>query len=48
MGYWMISITADGICLLSQSFKDMAEKIDDLQREATRGGLKINSKKTKE
>jgi hypothetical protein len=33
---------ADDICLLSQSFKDMAEKIDNLQREATTAGLKIN------
>jgi hypothetical protein len=38
----------DEICLLSQSFKDMAEKIEGLQREATRAGLKINSKKMKE
>jgi hypothetical protein len=39
---------ADDICLLSQSFKDMAEKTDDLQREVTRARLNINSKKMKE
>ena len=37
---------ADDICLLSQSYKDMKEKLKDLNKEAAKVGLKMNSSKT--
>lgn len=39
---------ADDICLLSHTFKDMSEKLKELEAEAQRVGLKINTAKTKE
>jgi hypothetical protein len=38
---------ADDICLLAHSFKDMTEKLVDLNREARKVGIKINQAKTK-
>jgi hypothetical protein len=38
---------ADDICLLSQSYKDMTEKLEDLNKEAVKFGLKMNASKTK-
>ena len=38
---------ADDLCLLSQSFKDMKEKLEDLNKEAVKVGLKMNASKTK-
>lgn len=39
---------ADDLCLLTNSFKDMEAKLNDLKTEASEVGLKINGKKTKE
>jgi hypothetical protein len=38
---------ADDICVLSQSYKDMREKLEDLNKEAVKVGLKMNASKTK-
>jgi hypothetical protein len=38
---------ADDLCLLSQSFRDMNQKVQDLIKIAKGAGLKINSKKSK-
>jgi hypothetical protein len=38
---------ADDICLLSQSYKDMKQKLEDLNKEAVKVGLKMNASKTK-
>jgi hypothetical protein len=38
---------ADDICLLSQSYKDVKEKLDDLNKEAVEVGVKMNASKTK-
>jgi hypothetical protein len=38
---------ADDICLLSQSYKDIKEKLEGLNKEAVEVGLKINASKTK-
>jgi hypothetical protein len=38
---------ADDICLLLQSHKDMEGKLEDLNKEAVKVGLKINVTKTK-
>jgi hypothetical protein len=39
---------ADDICLLSRKFVHMQDKINDLQQESIKAGLKINIGKTKE
>ena len=39
---------ADDICLLTHSFQHMKEKCKELEIEARKAGLKINSRKTKE
>jgi methyl-accepting chemotaxis protein len=39
---------ADDICLLTHSFQHMKEKLKELEIEARKAGLKINSRKTKE
>lgn len=39
---------ADDLCLLSHTHADMQAKLDDLQREAAKAGLKINTRKTKD
>jgi hypothetical protein len=38
---------ADDICLLSQSYKDMKDKLKDLNKKAVKVGLKINATKNK-
>jgi hypothetical protein len=38
---------ADKRCLLAQNFKDITEKLVDLNREARKIGMKINQAKTK-
>jgi hypothetical protein len=38
---------ADDICLISQSHKNMKEKLEDLNMKAVKFGLKTNASKTK-
>jgi hypothetical protein len=38
---------ADDICLVSQSYKDMKEKLEDMNKEAVKVSLKMNASKTK-
>jgi hypothetical protein len=33
---------ADDVCLTTQNFKDMTEKLTDLNREARKDGMKMN------
>ncbi|CAG4943626.1 unnamed protein product [Colias eurytheme] len=39
---------ADDLCLFSHTREDMQAKLNDLQREATKRGLKVNTRKTQE